>query len=272
MAAELDAALVAEITACRDVVEDYAKRIDEAAVEYCTTKKYVFPNLSRAEDEEVERQCGIAVARLTQVIPDALEQWTRIKYPREQYDQQIERMRDYWIRRRNLLRSFAKALTVRWELGQHREQASVVHHHHAGDNFTTTFSNSKVGAAAIGANSTAKGKVSVQMGKRVSQQQYDQQIKAAQKALVDDQDRLEELSSGLYEALGQFLRVARQIQVDQASFVDVQAKMKETLDEVWAEQVAKRLNGQTIPTTLEFAKTLLSSPVTATVAKAWLGA
>lgn len=139
-----------------------------------------------------------------------------------------------------------------------------------GDKYTTSISNSNVGAAAVGAGATATGSVTVSHTKTVSQADYEKHIDNARKALVDDESQLEELSEGLSEALGQFLRIARQIQVDQKSIAEAQAKMKETLDEVWAEQIAGKLKGQAIPTTLEFAKTLLGSPVTAEVAKAWL--
>lgn len=139
-----------------------------------------------------------------------------------------------------------------------------------GDKYNTTISNSNVGASAVGPGASAQGNVTLN-AELVSQVEYDEHIRSVQKALVDDQDRLEELSAGLYEALGQFLRMARQIQVDQETIARVQAQMKETLDEVWAEQVAGKLKGKAIPATLEFAKTLLGSPVTAEVAKSWLG-
>jgi hypothetical protein len=140
-----------------------------------------------------------------------------------------------------------------------------------GDKYTTNIKNSNVGAAAIGAEASATGNVSVSQAARVSQADYEAHIRNAQKSLIDDQDLLEEISKGLYEGIGQVLRIARQIGVDQLSIKDTQTKMKATLDEVWAEQVAPKLKGKSLPATLEVAKTLLSSPMTAGIAKTWLG-
>ena len=43
---------------------------------------------------------------------------------------------------------------------------------------------------------------------------------------------------GPYEALGQFLRLAREFQVEQQTLREVQAKMKETMDDVWTQHAA----------------------------------
>lgn len=118
MTPSISPALIAEISACLEVVEDYTRRIDDAAVEYYTTGKKLFPNLSRAEDEQVAEQCTRAMARLEAASPDDVVAWHQIKYPINQYDEHIERSRDYWIRRRNLLRAIRSALRVRLELEQ----------------------------------------------------------------------------------------------------------------------------------------------------------
>lgn len=102
------------------------------------------------------------------------------------------------------------------------------------------------------------------------QEEHRASIKEAQTALVRDQDALDQLDERLYEALGQFLRLAREIQVEQQSLSASQAKMKDTLDEVWAQHAARGLRTQTIPNTLEFAKTLLKNPVMAEVLKSLL--
>jgi hypothetical protein len=140
-----------------------------------------------------------------------------------------------------------------------------------GDRFTTNISNSNVGAAAIGAGAKATGSVTLPQDGAVQQAAYLEQLAAARKALVDDEARLDELGDGLAEALGQFLKIARTIQVDQLSIKDANAKMKETLDGLWARDVATKAKGKVIPATLEFAKTLLTSPITVEVAKAWFG-
>jgi hypothetical protein len=66
--------------------------------------------------------------------------------------------------------------------------------------------------------------------------------------------------------------MARKIQVDQQSMAQVQAKMKETLDEVWAQQAAKGLRPQALPEGLKVIEVLAKSPITAEIAKKLLGA
>lgn len=76
----------------------------------------------------------------------------------------------------------------------------------------------------------------------------------------------------MFEALNQFLRLARDIQVEQKSLADVQAKMKETLDEVWAEQAVKGVKPQLLPKTLQVAGAIATNPVMVEVAKKLIGA
>jgi hypothetical protein len=54
--------------------------------------------------------------------------------------------------------------------------------------------------------------------------------------------------------------VARKIQVDQQSIADVQAKMKETVDEMWAQQAAKGLRPRALPEGLKVIEALAKSP------------
>ncbi|WP_437545665.1 hypothetical protein WME97_40120 [Sorangium sp. So ce367] len=136
---------------------------------------------------------------------------------------------------------------------------------HMGNKYTITNTNSTVGAQGVGDNITVTGSLTIGApGGTVSQTQFDEHIKAAKKALVDDEDRLDDL---VREALTQFLTLARKIQVEQQSLAEVQAKMKETLDEVWAQQASKGLRPQTLPEGLKVIETLAKSPITAEVAK-----
>jgi hypothetical protein len=131
-----------------------------------------------------------------------------------------------------------------------------------GHNYTTNITNSNIGAAAVGEGARATGTVTVETT-TVSQADYQRQIDGARKALIDDEDKLNAISEGLSEALGQFLRIAREIQVDQLSIKDAQTKMKATLDDTWVELITPKLKGQALPESLEVVKELLKSPVTA---------
>lgn len=76
----------------------------------------------------------------------------------------------------------------------------------------------------------------------------------------------------MFEALNQFLRLARDIQVEQKGLADVQAMMKTTLDEVWAEQTAKGMRPQVLSKTLGVAGAIASNPIMVEVAKKLLEA
>lgn len=149
---------------------------------------------------------------------------------------------------------------------------AVTHHHHGdvimgGAKYTSNITGSTVGAVAVGKNATAHGTVNVHHGSPTQAQHVDN-IKAAQKALVDDEDRLDDL---VREALSQFLRLARDIQVEQRSLHEVQAKMKATLDDVWAQQVAKGLRPQILPKGLEVVGALAKSEAMGEVVKKLVG-
>lgn len=139
-----------------------------------------------------------------------------------------------------------------------------------GDKFTTNISNSNVGAAAIGTGAQATGSVTTTT-QAPTQEQHRKAVTEAQGALVRDQDALDRLDSRMFEALNQFLRLARDIQVEQKSLAEVQAKMKDTLDEVWAEQAAKGMKPQLLPKTLEVAGAIVSNPVMIEVGKKLIG-
>lgn len=107
------------VAACKDLVEDYARRLDEACEEYYKTGKAVFPRISRAEDEDTDLACAHALEVASRLIPDAKARWASIKYPIDQYDEQVERLRDIWVRRRNLLRVLERTLAMRRSFAQH---------------------------------------------------------------------------------------------------------------------------------------------------------
>jgi hypothetical protein len=150
----------------------------------------------------------------------------------------------------------------------------TVHHHYGGvtmsdPKFSITNTNSTIGAQAVGDHATATGSVTIGAQGAPTQAQHLENIKSAKKALVDDEEQLGPL---LHEALGQFLRMAREIQVDQKSLAETQAKMKETLDDVWAQEAAKGLRSQVLPQGMKIVGELAKSPVMGVVVKALLGA
>jgi hypothetical protein len=155
----------------------------------------------------------------------------------------------------------------------HGGHANVGHHRgdsNMGDKYISRIDGSTVGAVAIGANAHATGSVT-QSVSALTQEGHRAALKEAQAALVHDQDALDKIDDRLYEALGQFLRMARDIQVEQQALAEVQARMKDTLDDVWAQHAAKGLRAQTVPRTLEVAEALAKSPAMAEVLKNLLG-
>jgi len=103
------------------------------------------------------------------------------------------------------------------------------------------------------------------------QVEFDAGIKSAQKALVEDQDRLDAIDRNVFEALNQFLRMARQIQVEHQELVQVQSRIKETVDEVWANSMVDKLKPNGLPRELEVVKAIVSNPVAAAALKAAFG-
>jgi hypothetical protein len=140
-------------------------------------------------------------------------------------------------------------------------QGDVIH----GSKITATVTGSTLGALAVGDGSAATNTVDGSTG--VTQEQLRGAIREAQIALVDDQDALAQVDARLFEALNQFLRMARETQVEQKALAEVQAKMKETLDEVWAKQLAPDLKSRALPETLKVIQALATSPSLAEIAK-----
>jgi hypothetical protein len=88
------------------------------------------------------------------------------------------------------------------------------------------------GAIAIGQDATAIGTISHHYGRAqtLTQEQHKAAIREAEKALLDDEDRL---ASPVFEALRQFLRVAREIQVERRSVDDIRVEMTTRFTELW---------------------------------------
>ena len=150
----------------------------------------------------------------------------------------------------------------------------VIHNYgeaQVGDKYTTKIEGgSNVGAMAVGTGAKAMGNVTV-TSQVPTQEQHREAVAKAQGALVRDQDALEQIDDRLFEALNQFLSMARKIQVDQMSIKDAQAKMKETIDDVWAQQIAKGMKPKLLPKTLEVAGAILTNPIMGEVAKRLIG-
>lgn len=134
----------------------------------------------------------------------------------------------------------------------------------------STITNSSIGAIAIGSGAQASGTVNLGPP-QPTQEQYRAALKEAQSALVNDQDTLDQIDTRLYEAFGQFLRLIREIQVEQKNLADIQLQIKATLDEVWARTGAPELRGQMLPKPLGIAKAFAENPMLLEVAKMLFG-
>jgi hypothetical protein len=132
--------------------------------------------------------------------------------------------------------------------------------------FSINVNNSTIGAQAVGDHSSATGNVSLATDSVPSQADHVYTIKAAQKALVDDE---EALGPVLHEVLGQFLRIAREMQIEQETLVKGQAKMLETLDELWAQKAASELGP--VPQGLKTLAELGKNPLMIEVVKSLVG-
>jgi len=137
-----------------------------------------------------------------------------------------------------------------------------------GSSYQITNTHSHVGALAVGEGASATGSVTVSGGVP-TREEYENCLRAARKALVEDEDRLEGLSQGLSDALVQFLRLAREIQIDQRAILDGQSLIKASVDDLWAKQVAQQHKGVTLPAVLEVAK--VSAPLLSELVKFWSG-
>ena len=133
-------------------------------------------------------------------------------------------------------------------------------------NVTNTITNSNVGAFA-NEGATATGSVTVQ-SQGFNQMQHNELMKQAKHAMVDDEEKLD---AATREALWQFLKIARETQVAVADLASTQAKMKETVDELWAKEAANGMKPQALSQALEVVKVLVSNPVTAVAVKALIG-
>lgn len=107
---------------------------------------------------------------------------------------------------------------------------------HVGNKYEQNITNSSVGAAAVGDHSRASHTQGVW-----SQDEWRKSIEAAQRALVSEQGKLDELAEGLYEGLSQLLRVARKINIEQTEQAQVLAQIEDAIDDLWADGSIKKL-------------------------------
>jgi G3E family GTPase len=125
-------------------------------------------------------------------------------------------------------------------------------------------SRSTIAANAAGEHSSASHTVTHQAS---VQDEYKKQIAEAQTALISDQDSLDELDAEVHDALGQFLRIARQIEITHSSLAEAQERVKALLDAVWIEKTGDKLARGSLPANLSVVKAMLSSPVLAAAIK-----
>jgi hypothetical protein len=134
-----------------------------------------------------------------------------------------------------------------------------------GSKNTATITGSALGTPAVEDGAAATN--TIEGSSSVTQEQLRTAAREAQIALVDDQDTLAQIDARLYEALHQFLRVAREIQVEQMSLAEVQAKMAKTLDEARVHQGAPGWKSGALPETLKVTEALAKSPIFAEIAR-----
>ena len=134
---------------------------------------------------------------------------------------------------------------------------------HMGDNNFNITGSSNVGVA-VGTGATGTGSVALAAA---AQEVHRQTIAAAESALGHDRDVLNKLDSDIYQALSQFLRTAKDIQVENRATAELQSQMKATMDDIWAHSAAKGLRTAKLPNTLEVVKVLASSPIMTEVVK-----
>lgn len=130
--------------------------------------------------------------------------------------------------------------------------------------------NSTVGAFASH-GSAATGHVAFADPKKPTQSEHVASVKVMKKALAEDEAALQSKDGLLEEALHQFLLRAAKIQVEISSIAETQAKMKETLDEVWAEMTAKGMKPAPLKEGLHIIKTLSENPLMQLAVKSLLG-
>lgn len=160
--------------------------------------------------------------------------------------------------------------SARQELDQ--PAATIAHHHpgetHMGARYTVTTTNSTIGAQAIGKNAHAVG--SVTLGgplDTITREQHLVLVQQIQVALITSQRQLDAIDDRLFDALNQFLRLARSVEVERKRMSEIQDKMMDILDEVTAKHFAEGLRPNLVPKTLEVAKSLLKTPAMAEVAR-----
>lgn len=141
--------------------------------------------------------------------------------------------------------------------------ARVVAPPHANVTYNTSVAGS-VGALAVGHGASATN-VTLTWP---TQADHQQQMKDAQHALIEGQD---ELQATVVEALGQFLRVARQTQVENQRIADVQTRLQSEFEDILVRQFGIDVKPGLLRAGSPLANALLASPVVAEIIKAIVG-
>lgn len=146
-----------------------------------------------------------------------------------------------------------------------RPEGSATHQGevHVGSKFITNITGATIGAIATGDHAVATGHVTIHHGP-LTQAQHLENIKAAKKALADDEERL---VAADYEALEKFLKQAREVQVESRELGEVQAELEAILDRAWAEY-----SGKALPQGLKVTQALAQNPAMVGVMKKLLEA
>lgn len=130
---------------------------------------------------------------------------------------------------------------------------------------------STVGAIAIGDHAQSHGTAAVYDGP-LTQERHRSILANAQMALVRDQDVLERIDERLYQAMGDLLLRLRKIEIGLQSQAELQLQMKQTVEDVWAEHVAKGMKSRALPQGLAVISAIAKHPATGEVVKKLLGA
>jgi len=132
---------------------------------------------------------------------------------------------------------------------------------------TNTVTNSTIGANAVGHDVSAKGSVKTAGASVPNQAAYLAELKEVQRALLEQEDLLDQIDPRLYEALNQFLRTAKNIQVELQDLRGSQDKILEAFERAWTGQVPAEAKSGLASGGFQFVKELLKSPLTAEVAR-----
>lgn len=197
-------------------------------------------------------------------------QYVRAKEEAQRFAQGVgeDNVRVHFIttwRRRGVLGQFAEILRyfAQYLRTQHAIQAARLYKDPA--TYNLSVNNSTIGGIGAGEHPRVQGTVNQSSVTPLTQEQHRAVLKEGQKALIEDEDRLD---ARVHETLGLFLRRAREVQVEQRPLAEVQAEIGAVLDEVWT---AKALQVQLLPKESEVAGVIAKHPAMIEVTRKLLG-